>query len=87
MRNGSVRNVEGAAILAVEQDRQRSQESLKNLERNRKSSGRRARIDASREAVRAVIGLDDTLPSMLIRVDRRAARVGGEAMDRWPRQG
>jgi heat-inducible transcriptional repressor len=75
--------VEGAAnLVASEQDRQRLQDMLKTLE----EKGRVVRLlsaylDAKQEAVRVVIGLDETLPSMSNFVLIGApARVGGEVI-------
>ena len=58
--------VEGAANLVTsEQDRQRLQEMLKTLEEKQKIVELLgAYLDAKQEAVRVVIGLDQTLPSM-----------------------
>ena len=75
--------VEGAANLVTgEQDRQRLQELLKTLEEKQKLVGLLgAYLDARQEAVRVVIGLDQTLPSMRNFVLIGApARVGGEVM-------
>ena len=75
--------VEGAAnLVAGEQDRQRLQELLKTLEEKQKIVGLLgAYLDAKQEAVRVVIGLDATLPSMRNFVLIGApARVGGEVM-------
>ncbi len=75
--------VEGAAnLVAGEQDRQRLQELLKTLEEKQKIVGLLgAYLDARQEAVRVVIGLDQTLPSMRNFVLIGApARVGGEVM-------
>jgi heat-inducible transcriptional repressor len=75
--------VEGAAnLVAGEQDRQRLQELLKTLEEKQKMVGLLgAYLDAKQEAVRVVIGLDQTLPSMRNFVLIGApARVGGEVM-------
>src|SRR5579862_3911730 len=75
--------VEGAANLVTgEQDRQRLQELLKTLEEKQKIVGLLgAYLDAKQEAVRVVIGLDQTLPSMRNFVLIGApARVGGEVM-------
>jgi len=75
--------VEGAAnLVAGEQDRQRLQELLKTLEEKQKIVGLLgAYLDAKQEAVRVVIGLDQTLPSMRNFVLIGApARVGGEVM-------
>jgi heat-inducible transcriptional repressor len=75
--------VEGAAnLVAGEQDRERLQELLKTLEEKQKIVGLLgAYLDARQEAVRVVIGLDQTLPSMRNFVLIGApARVGGEVM-------
>jgi heat-inducible transcriptional repressor len=58
--------VEGAANLVTdEQDRQRLQEMLKTLEEKEKVVQLLgAYLDVKQEAVRVVIGLDQTLPSM-----------------------
>jgi heat-inducible transcriptional repressor len=75
--------VEGASnLVAGEQDRQRLQELLKTLEEKQKIVGLLgAYLDAKQEAVRVVIGLDQTLPSMRNFVLIGApARVGGEVM-------
>jgi len=58
--------VEGAAnLLAGDQDRQRLQEMLKTLEEKEKVVELLgAYLDVKQEAVRVVIGLDQTLPSM-----------------------
>ena len=75
--------VEGAAnLVASEQDRQRLQEMLKTLEEKQKIIELLgAYLDAKQEAVRVVIGLDQTLPSMRNFVLIGApARVGGEVM-------
>ncbi|HET7208330.1 MAG TPA: heat-inducible transcriptional repressor HrcA [Terriglobales bacterium] len=58
--------VEGAAnLVANEQDRQRLQELLKTLEEKQKIVELlSAYLDVKQEAVRVVIGLDETLPSM-----------------------
>ena len=75
--------VEGAAnLVAGEQDRQRLQELLKTLEEKQKIVGLLgAYLDAKQEAVRVVIGLDQTLPSMRNFVLIGApARVGSEVM-------
>ncbi|MGA8491896.1 MAG: heat-inducible transcriptional repressor HrcA [Terriglobales bacterium] len=75
--------VEGAAnLVAGEQDKQRLQELLKTLEEKQKIVGLLgAYLDAKQEAVRVVIGLDQTLPSMRNFVLIGApARVGGEVM-------
>ena len=75
--------VEGAAnLVAGEQDRERLQELLKTLEEKQKIVGLLSSyLDAKQEAVRVVIGLDQTLPSMRNFVLIGApARVGGEVM-------
>jgi len=75
--------VEGASnLVAGEQDRERLQELLKTLEEKQKIVGLLgAYLDAKQEAVRVVIGLDQTLPSMRNFVLIGApARVGGEVM-------
>jgi len=75
--------VEGAAnLVASEQDRQRLQDMLKTLEeKQRIVQLLNAYLDAKQEAVRVVIGLDQTLPSMRNFVLIGApARVGGEVM-------
>jgi len=75
--------VEGAAnLVASEQDRQRLQELLKTLEEKQKIVELLgAYLDARQEAVRVVIGLDQTLPTMRNFVLIGApARVGGEVM-------
>src|SRR5579859_7306445 len=75
--------VEGASnLVAGERDRQRLQELLKTLEEKQKIVGLLgAYLDAKQEAVRVVIGLDQTLPSMRNFVLIGApARVGGEVM-------
>jgi heat-inducible transcriptional repressor len=75
--------VEGAAnLVAGEQDRQRLQELLQTLEEKQKIVGLLGSyLDAKQEAVRVVIGLDQTLPSMRNFVLIGApARVGGEVM-------
>jgi heat-inducible transcriptional repressor len=75
--------VEGTSnLVAGEQDRQRLQELLKTLEEKQKIVGLLgAYLDAKQEAVRVVIGLDQTLPSMRNFVLIGApARVGGEVM-------
>ncbi len=58
--------VEGAAnLLAGPEDRKRLQELLKTLEEKEKVAQLlNAYLDVKQEAVRVVIGLDDTLPSM-----------------------
>jgi heat-inducible transcriptional repressor len=80
---GQMVYVEGAAnLVAGEQDRQRLQELLKTLEEKQKIVELLgAYLDAKQEAVRVVIGLDQTLPSMRNFVLIGApARVGGEVM-------
>jgi heat-inducible transcriptional repressor len=75
--------VEGASnLVAGEQDRERLQELLKKLEEKQKIVGLLGSyLDAKQEAVRVVIGLDQTLPSMRNFVLIGApARVGGEVM-------
>jgi heat-inducible transcriptional repressor len=75
--------VEGAAnLVAGEQDRERLQEMLRTLEEKaRIVELLHAYLDAKQEAVRVVIGLDETLPSMSNFVLIGApARVGGEVM-------
>jgi heat-inducible transcriptional repressor len=75
--------VEGAAnLVAGEQDRQRLHELLKTLEEKQKVVELLgAYLGAKQEAVRVVIGLDETLPSMRNFVLIGApARVGGEVM-------
>jgi heat-inducible transcriptional repressor len=75
--------VEGASnLVAGEQDRERLQDLLKTLEEKQKIVGLLgAYLDAKQEAVRVVIGLDQTLPSMRNFVLIGApARVGGEVM-------
>ena len=75
--------VEGTSnLVAGERDRQRLQELLKTLEEKKKIVGLLgAYLDAKQEAVRVVIGLDQTLPSMRNFVLIGApARVGGEVM-------
>jgi len=69
-------------LVAGERDRQRLQELLKTLEEKQKIVGLLgAYLDAKQEAVRVVIGLDQTLPSMRNFVLIGApARVGGEVM-------
>ncbi len=81
--NAQMVYVEGAAnLVAGEQDRERLQELLKTLEEKQKIVGLLgAYLDAKQEAVRVVIGLDQTLPSMRNFVLIGApARVGGEVM-------
>ena len=78
--------VEGAAnLVAGEQDRQRLQEMLKTLEEKEKVVELLgAYLDVKQEAVRVVIGLDRTLPSMQNFVLIGApAHAGNEVMDRW----
>ena len=75
--------VEGAANLVVnEQDRERLREMLRTLEeKTRIVELLHAYLDTKQEAVRVVIGLDETLPSMSNFVLIGApARVGGEVM-------
>jgi heat-inducible transcriptional repressor len=75
--------VEGASnLVAGEHDRDRLQELLRTLEEKQKIVGLLgAYLDAKQEAVRVVIGLDQTLPSMRNFVLIGApARVGGEVM-------
>jgi heat-inducible transcriptional repressor len=75
--------VEGAAnLLAGEEDRQRLQQMLKTLEeKGRVVELLSAYLDVKQEAVRVVIGLDETLPSMSNFVLIGApARVGHEVM-------
>jgi heat-inducible transcriptional repressor len=75
--------VEGASNLVTnDQDRQRLRELLKTLEEKQKIVELLgAYLDAKQEAVRVVIGLDETLPSMQNFVLIGApARVGGEVM-------
>ncbi|HTZ96915.1 MAG TPA: heat-inducible transcriptional repressor HrcA [Terriglobales bacterium] len=75
--------VEGAANLVTgEQDRQRLQEMLKTLEEKQKVVELlSAYLDVKQEAVRVVIGLDQTLPSMRNLVLIGAPlRVGGDVM-------
>lgn len=75
--------VEGAANLVTgEEDRQRLQDMLRTLEEKEKVVNLlRAYLDTRQEAVRVVIGLDETLPSMRNFVLIGApARVGGEVM-------
>ncbi|MGH9500479.1 MAG: heat-inducible transcriptional repressor HrcA [Terriglobales bacterium] len=75
--------VEGAAnLLAGDEDRQRLQDMLRTLEeKQRIVELLGAYLDARQEAVRVVIGLDQTLPSMRNFVLIGApARVGGEVM-------
>ncbi|MBA3912588.1 MAG: heat-inducible transcription repressor HrcA [Acidobacteriales bacterium] len=75
--------MEGAAnLVSGEQDRKRLQELLQTLEEKQKIVALlNAYVDAKQEAVRVVIGLDETLPSMRNFVLIGApARVGGEVM-------
>ena len=75
--------VEGASnLLSSEQDRQRLQELLRMLEEKRKIVDLLGSyLDTKQEAVRVVIGLDQTMPSMRNFVLIGApARVGGEVM-------
>jgi len=75
--------VEGAANLVTgEEDRQRLQDMLRTLEEKEKVVALlSAYLDTRQEAVRVVIGLDETLPSMQNFVLIGApARVGGEVM-------
>ena len=75
--------VEGTAnLVAGEQDRERLQEMLKALDEKQKIVELLgAYLGAKQEAVRVVIGLDQTLPSMRNFVLIGApARVGGEVM-------
>jgi heat-inducible transcriptional repressor len=75
--------VEGAAnLVANERDRERLREMLRTLEEKaRIVELLHAYLDAKQEAVRVVIGLDETLPSMSNFVLIGApARVGGEVM-------
>jgi heat-inducible transcriptional repressor len=75
--------VEGAANLVTgEQDRQHLQEMLKTLEEKQKVVELlSAYLDVKQEAVRVVIGLDQTLPSMRNLVLIGAPlRVGGDVM-------
>jgi heat-inducible transcriptional repressor len=75
--------VEGAAnLVAGEQDRTRLQQMLKTLEeKGRVVELLSAYLDVKQEAVRVVIGLDETLPSMSNFVLIGApARVGHEVM-------
>jgi heat-inducible transcriptional repressor len=75
--------VEGASnLLTGEQDRQRLQEMLKTLEEKGKVVRLlNAYLDVKQEAVRVVIGLDETLPSMSNFVLIGApARIGGEVI-------
>ena len=75
--------VEGAANLVTgEEDRQRLQDMLRTLEEKEKVVKLLgAYLDTKQEAVRVVIGLDQTMPSMRNFVLIGApARVGGEVM-------
>jgi heat-inducible transcriptional repressor len=75
--------VEGAAnLLSGEQDRKRLQDMLQTLEEKGKVVRLlSAYLDAKQEAVRVVIGLDETLPSMSNFVLIGApARIGGEVI-------
>ncbi len=75
--------VEGAAnLVAGEQDRERLQELLRTLEEKQKLAALlSAYVDTRQEAVRVVIGLDETQPSLRNLVLIGApARVGGEVM-------
>ena len=75
--------VEGAAnLLSGEEDRQRLQDLLRTLEEKEKVVKLlSAYLDTRQEAVRVVIGLDETLPAMSNFVLIGApARVGGEVM-------
>jgi heat-inducible transcriptional repressor len=75
--------VEGAAnLLSGEEDRQRLQDMLRTLEEKEKVVRLlNSYLDTRQEAVRVVIGLDETLPSMRNFVLIGApARVGGEVM-------
>ncbi len=75
--------VEGAANLVTgEEDRERLQDMLRTLEEKEKVVKLLgAYLDTRQEAVRVVIGLDETLPSMRNFVLIGApARVGGEVM-------
>jgi heat-inducible transcriptional repressor len=75
--------VEGAANLVTgDEDRHRLQDMLRTLEEKEKVVNLlRAYLDTRQEAVRVVIGLDETLPSMRNFVLIGApARVGGEVM-------
>jgi heat-inducible transcriptional repressor len=75
--------VEGASNLVTgEQDRQRLQDMLRTLEEKEKVVKLLGSyLDTKQEAVRVVIGLDDTMPSMRNFVLIGApARVGGEVM-------
>jgi len=75
--------VEGAAnLLSSEQDRKRLQDMLQTLEEKAKVVRLlNAYLDTKQEAVRVVIGLDETLPSMSNFVLIGApARIGGEVI-------
>jgi heat-inducible transcriptional repressor len=75
--------VEGASnLVANERDRERLQELLRTLEEKQKIINLlNAYLDTKQEAVRVVIGLDETLPSMRNFVLIGApARVGSEVM-------
>ena len=75
--------VDGASnLVANERDRERLQDLLRTLEEKQKIvTLLNAYLDAKQEAVRVVIGLDDTLPSMRNFVLIGApARVGNEVM-------
>jgi heat-inducible transcriptional repressor len=75
--------VEGAANLVTgEEDRQRLQDMLRTLEEKEKVVKLLGSyLDTKQEAVRVVIGLDETMPSMRNFVLIGApARVGGEVM-------
>jgi heat-inducible transcriptional repressor len=75
--------VEGAANLVTgEDDRQRLQDMLRTLEEKEKVVKLLGSyLDTKQEAVRVVIGLDETMPSMRNFVLIGApARVGGEVM-------
>jgi heat-inducible transcriptional repressor len=75
--------VEGAAnLVTLQEDRQRLQDMLRTLEEKEKVIKLLgAYLDTRQEAVRVVIGLDETLPSMRNFVLIGApARVGGEVM-------
>jgi heat-inducible transcriptional repressor len=75
--------VEGAAnLLSSEQDRKRLQDMLQTLEEKAKVVRLlNAYLDVKQEAVRVVIGLDETLPTMSNFVLIGApARIGGEVI-------
>ena len=75
--------IDGAAnLVTADHDRQRLQDLLRTLEEKEKVVKLLgAYLDTRQEAVRVVIGLDDTLPSMQNFVLSGApARVGGEVM-------